>query len=128
MENNLFINRVEINMFRNIWDIENPKQEKNCPIWLPLEAIRGGNCGIAENIQAIRNAATKEERDRLKLNLFVVMWQGIFTRKNNNGCVSLSSLVCIDLDHQTEQDLDHIRNNIIWWPFVLYYFRSPSGD
>ena len=128
MENNLFINRVEINMFRNIWDIENPKQEKNCPIWLPLEAIRGGNCGIAENIQAIRNATTKEERDRLKLNLFVVMWQGIFTRKNNNGCVSLSSLVCIDLDHQTEQDLDHIRNNIIWWPFVLAYFRSPSGN
>ncbi len=128
MENNLFINRVEINMFRNIWDIENPNQEKNCPIWLPLEAIRGGNCGIAENIQAIRNAATKEERDRLKLNLFVVMWQGIFTRKNNNGCVSLSSLICIDLDHQTRQDLDNIRNTISGWPFVLAYFRSPSGD
>ena len=128
MENNLFINRVAINMFRNIWDIENPDHEKNCPIWLPLEAIRNGNCGIGENIQAIRNAATKEERDRLKLSLFVVMWQGVFTRKNNNGCVSLSSLVCIDLDHQTERDLDYIRRTISGWPFVLAFFRSPSGN
>ena len=128
MAKNYFINQVSINMFQNIWDIENPDQEKNCPIWIPLELIKTGTNGVAEMIQAIRTAATKEERDRLKLSLFVVMWQGIFTRKNNNGCVSLSSLVCIDLDHQTEQDLDNIRRTISGWPFVLAFFRSPSGD
>lgn len=56
------------------------------------------------------------------------MWQGIFTQRNNNGCKSLSSLVCIDIDHQTEQDLEHIRQIIKTWPFVLAFFVSPSGD
>ena len=128
MENNLFIEQVSINMFKNIWDIENSDQEKNCPIRFPLEAIQKGTHGIAEKIHAIRTAASKEERDRLKLSLFVVMWQGIFTRKNNNGCVSLSSLVCIDLDHQTEDDMNRIRQALLWWPNVLAFFRSPSGD
>ena len=36
--------------------------------------------------------------------------------------------MCIDLDHQTEQDLDNIRQTIVRWPFVLAFFRSPSGD
>ena len=121
-------NLFKINMFNNIWDIENQDLEKNCSIEIPLLAIKTGTYGIAEKIYAIRNAVSKEERDRLKLSLFVVMWQGIFTRKNNNGCVSLSSLVCIDLDHQTEPDLDNIRRTILWWPFVLAFFRSPSGD
>ena len=127
--NNSFNNqKFEINMFRNIWDIENENQEKNCNVEIPLEAIQTGTHGIAEQINAIRNAASKEERDKLKLSLFVVMWQGVFIRKNNNGCKSLSSLVCIDLDHQTEQDLDNIRQTIVRWPFVLAFFRSPSGD
>lgn len=128
MQNNSFLNHVAINMFQNIWDIENPDQEKNCPIWLPLELIKTGTHGVAEKIQAIRDATTKEERDRLKLSLYVVMWQGIFTRKNNNGCVSLSSLVCIDLDHQTEDDMNRIRKAISEWQFVLAFFKSPSGD
>ena len=121
-------NLFKINMFKNIWDIENQDLEKNCCIEMPLLAIQTGTYGIAEKIYAIRNAVSKEERDRLKLSLFVVMWQGIFTRKNNNGCVSLSSLVCIDIDHQTKQDLDYIRQTISGWPFVLAFFRSPSGD
>lgn len=128
MENNLFIEQVLINMFFNIWDIENQNQEKNCPIRIPLELIKTGAHGVAGKIQAIRNAATKEQRDRLKLSLFTVMWQGIFTRKNNNGCVSLSSLVCIDLDHQAQQDLNIIKQTISSWPCVLAYFMSPSGD
>ena len=121
-------NLFKINMFKNIWDIENQNLEKNCSIEIPLLAIKTGTYGIAEKIYAIRNAVSKDERDRLKLSLFVVMWQGIFTRKNNNGCVSLSSLVCIDIDHQTKQDLDYIRQTISGWPFVLAFFRSPSGD
>ncbi|MBQ2490184.1 MAG: hypothetical protein II539_00680, partial [Muribaculaceae bacterium] len=67
------------------------------------------------SINAIRNAVSKEDRDRLKQKLQVVMWQGIFTQRNNNGCKSLSSLICIDLDHQTRQDLDNIRNTISGW-------------
>ena len=128
MENNLFTDQVLINMFQNIWDIENQNLEKNCPIRIPLELIKTGAHGVAQKIQAIRNAATKEERDRLKLSLYTVMWQGIFTLKNNNGCVSLSSLVCIDLDHQTQQDLNIIKQTISSWPHVLAYFMSPSGD
>ena len=60
--NNSFNNqKFEINMFRNIWDIENENQEKNCNVEIPLEAIQTGTHGIAEQINAIRNAASKEE-------------------------------------------------------------------
>ena len=84
--------------------------------------------GVAAKINAIRNAVTKEQRDELKKHLFVITWQGIFSRKNNNGCESLSSLVCIDIDHQAGLDLNCIKQTISSWPFVLAYFLSPSGD
>ena len=121
-------NQLMVSVFNNIWDTDNENLTKNCDAKIILDIIRTGDYGVAGKINAIRNAVTKEQRDDLKKHLFVITWQGIFSRKNNNGCVSLSSLVCIDIDHQTEQDLEHIKQDISSWPFVLAYFLSPSGD
>ena len=121
-------NQLMVSVFKNIWDIDNGNLTKNCDVKTILDIIRTGDYGVAEKINSIRNAVTKEQRDELKKHLFVITWQGIFSRKNNNGCESLSSLVCIDIDHQTGLDLNCIKQTISSWPFVLAYFLSPSGD
>lgn len=99
-------NQLMVSVFNNIWDTDNENLTKNCDVKTILDIIRTGDYGVAEKINAIRNAVTKEQRDELKKHLFVITWQGIFSHKNNNGCVSLSSLVCIDIDHQSDR---------IWW-------------
>ncbi len=121
-------NQLMVSVFNNIWDTDNENLTKNCDIKTILDIIRTGDYGVAAKINAIRNAVTKEQRDELKKHLFVITWQGIFSRKNNNGCVSLSSLVCIDIDHQTKQELDRIKQTISGWTYVLAFFMSPSGD
>ena len=128
MQNNSLKNQFIVSVFNHIWDTENDDHRKDYDAAFILDIIKTGDHGVAQNINAIRNAVSKEDRDRLKQKLQVVMWQGIFTQRNNNGCKSLSSLVCIDIDHQTEPELEHIRQIIKTWPFVLAFFMSPSGD
>ena len=128
MANYSISNQLTVSVFNNIWDTDNENLTKNCDVKTILDIIRTGDYGIAEKINGIRNAANKEQRDELKKHLFVITWQGVFSRKNNNGCVSLSSLVCIDIDHQTVSDLQHIKQTVSGWPFVLAFFMSPSGD
>ena len=108
-------NQLIVSVFNNIWDTDNENLTKNCDVKTILDIIRTGDYGVAAKINAIRNAVTKEQRDELKKHLFVITWQGIFSRKNNNGCVSLSSLVCIDIDHQTVSDLQHIKQTVSGW-------------
>ena len=116
MANSSSSNQLMVSVFNNIWDTDNENLTKNCDVKTILDIIRTGDYGVAAKINAIRN------------HLFVITWQGIFSRKNNNGCVSLSSLVCIDIDHQAGLDLNCIKQTISSWPFVLAYFLSPSGD
>ena len=121
-------NQLMVSVFNNIWDTDNENLTKICDVKTILDIIRTGDYGVAAKINAIRSALAKEQRDELKKHLFVITWQGIFSRKNNNGCESLSSLVCIDIDHQAGLDLNCIKQTISSWPFVLAYFLSPSGD
>ena len=119
---------ISVSAFNNIWDTDNNDQRKNYDVERLFGIIKTGDCGVAGKIIAVRNAMSKEERDKLKSQLQVVMWQGLFTNRSNNGCISLSGLLCIDIDHQDENTLDGIRQTISGWPYVLSYFRSPSGD
>ena len=128
MQNNSFNNSFQVSTFNNIWDIDNKDLSKNSDVGVILDNIKTGNYGVSEKVKAIRSATTKDEKDKLKGNLKVVMWQGIFTKRSNSDCVSLSSLVCIDIDHRDEQVLDDIKRTISGWSFVWAYFRSPSGD
>ena len=128
MEKTSLKNQFVVGVFNNIWDTNNENLTKKCNADVIMDIIATGDYGIAEKINGIRNAANKEQRDELKKHLFVITWQGVFSHKNNNGCESLSSLVCIDIDHRTKQELDCIKQTISGWPCVLAFFMSPSGD
>lgn len=120
--------KFQVSAFCDVWDVNNNNQNKNYDAEFILDIIRTGNKGVANKINAIRKATTKEERDKLKQRLQTVMWQGIFAERNNNSCLSLSGLVCIDVDHVDEHELDRIKQTLSGWSCVLAFFTSPSGD
>jgi len=78
-------------------------------------------------IEEIRNNPIADKK-ALKHELPVIMWQGVFSYRADKGVQSLSSLMCIDIDHKTEQELSSFRTALINEPWVMAIFRSPSGD
>ena len=128
MDNKYLNYKFQVSAFCDVWDVNNNNQNKNYDAEFILDIIRTGNKGVANKINAIRKATTKEERDKLKQHLQTVMWQGIFAERNNNSCLSLSGLVCIDVDHVDEHELDRIKQTLSGWSCVLAFFMSPSGD
>lgn len=128
MDNKYLNYKFQVSAFCDVWDVNNNNQNKNYDAEFILDIIRTGNKGVANKINAIRKATTKEERDKLKQRLQTVMWQGIFAERNNNSCLSLSGLVCIDVDHVDEHELDRIKQTLSGWSCVLAFFTSPSGD
>lgn len=93
-----------------------------------FESIRlgGANGRIKSIVEDIRqNPVIGKNR---KLELPVIMWQGIFSHRADNGLISLSSLMCIDIDHKAEDELSALRKSLIQEPWIVAIFRSPSGD
>lgn len=89
----------------------------------------GGKDGmIKDKVLRLRQTSEKKDKDAIKRSLPVITWQGIFKKRSNDGLVALSSLVCIDIDHRTQGELDMIARQLATWCFVLAFFRSPSGD
>lgn len=95
-----------------------------------LECIWSGgkDGGIKEKVEKIRKTTDQDTRKELKQNLPIVTWQGIFRHRSNDGLISLSSLICLDIDHRTDDELTAIRNELMTWPYVVACFHSPSGD
>lgn len=91
-----------------------------------LYCIQTGG-SIKPIIEEIRNNPIADKK-ALKRELPVIMWQGVFSYRADKGVQSLSSLMCIDIDHKTEQELSTLRSSLINEPWVLSVFRSPSGD
>lgn len=79
--------------------------------------------GMIEEIRIDPIASKKR-----KLELPVIMWQGAFTYRADNGLRSLSSLMCVDIDHKTEEEIITLRTSLMREPWVMAMFRSPSGD
>lgn len=88
----------------------------------------GGRDGwIAREIEKIRTEPDKARRNALKQqNLPMIMWQGIFHKRSNEGLCQLSSVLCLDFDHCENLEQFKIQLQNIDW--VLAYFLSPSGD
>lgn len=91
-----------------------------------FECIRTGG-SIKNIIYEIRNNPIADKKT-LKRELPVIMWQGVFSHRADKGVQSLTTLMCIDIDHKTEQELSALRTALINEPWVMAVFRSPSGD
>ena len=123
---------IKVRLFENIKDISSNSFNGNNIVRIGdlfyCIGSGGKNGWIKEAVQKIRPLQDKGERNKLKENLPVITWQGIFNSRTDSGIVSLSSLICIDIDHKTDDELTLIKKQLVTWNFVVAFFRSPSGD
>lgn len=101
-------------------------------IGILFETIRvGGKDGnLKRNVEEIRRYPhNKDIRTSLKRNnLPVITWQGVFNPRENKGVQSLSGLMCIDIDHCSDKELELYKPPLISEPWCVAVFLSPSGD
>jgi len=117
------IENVEASFFQRITDPSSPKTRSVMEL---LQEIREGT--YRSEIEAIRNASTKEQRDDLKKKLPLSCWSGTFTSRKATDLVRHSGLICFDFDGIPEEHLAFEREKLESMPFALAVFRSPSGN
>lgn len=99
-------------------------KEVNLLTWLNSEKYR-------HQVDRIRQAASKEERTELKKRLPAITPSGTFTRRNLDGLVKHSGLICLDIDRQDNESLDNfgdIKNILSKIENIAYCGLSVSGN
>ena len=119
---------IEVTYFNNIWDVNNFDYKKCCRISTIISRMKDPNSKIAQKISVVRPITDDKLRKEAKKSLPVIMWQGIFHHRSNNGCVFLTGLMCIDVDHKTDEELKMIKQTVMGWGCTYCCFKSPSGD
>ena len=98
------MSNILITSFYNILDTEDQEGKKRVTIEYVINAIKT-NVKISSMVDAIRSMHDAEQRKLAKRQLPVIMWQGLFSSRCNDGCNELSSLICIDIDHSPKARL-----------------------
>lgn len=81
---------VEVSAWKDYFETEHPRNI-NLLTWLH-------SAKYAQQVEAIRAAATKEERDKLKATLPAITPSGVFSRREEAGLIKHSGLLQIDID------------------------------
>ena len=100
---------IEVTYFNNIWDVNNFDYQKCCRISTIISRMKDPTSKIAQKISVVRPITDDKLRKEAKKSLPVIMWQGIFHHRSNNGCAFLTGLMCIDVDHKTDEELKKIK-------------------
>ena len=128
---------IQVSYFENSYDITGAGIRNTCghmnigTIGSFFDCIRTGgkNGAVRQKIEEIRQTKDEKLRKEKKRRLLpVIMWQGLFSTRENVGLLSLTSLICIDIDHKTTVEREEIMRELKQWGFVVAFFTSPSGD
>ena len=119
---------IEVTYFNNIWDVNNFDYKKCCRISTIISRMKDPTSKIAQKISVVRPITDDKLRKEAKKSLPVIMWQGIFHHRSNNGCAFLTGLMCIDVDHKTDEELKMVKQTVMGWGCTYCCFKSPSGD
>ena len=116
---------TKITVFKDLY------KSKDVPYIISLEKIlnriKTGN--DKELIEKIRNASTKEEKEKLKAKLPAILFQGEFTHRAIIGLVNSSGLMILDFDKiETEFELQGLFLKLIENKYIVSVFQSPSGN
>ena len=122
------MNDIQVTYFDNISDVKNYDYKKSCWISTIISRMKDPNSKIARKISVVRPIKDDQLRKKAKRFLPVIMWQGIFHHRGNNGCTLLTGLMCIDIDHKTGEELKMIKQTVMGWGCTYCCFKSPSGD
>lgn len=78
-------------------------------------------------IQELRDISDKEEQNKLKMNLPVVIFGGTFESRNNKSLKKASGLMVLDFDCESKAESEKIKNRISNDKYIFSYFRSTRG-
>lgn len=117
--------RTKISLFNRITDINHPEEYEIDKV---LDIIKTSSYyHVAEKVDAVRKAKTKEEKEKAKMKLPAVTWNGTFKTKNRNDLIHYSSFTALDFDHIQPEKMDGFGKWLQSFPCVYAYYITPSG-
>lgn len=118
--------KKKVSLFKRITDVRNPIHYDLDEI---LEMIKSGTrFDLKKKVQDVRNAKDKDEKDRMKIRIPVVTWNGTFESKNKNCLKVYSSYTALDFDHIPKDKMQNFIDTLKKSPHVYAGFKTPSGE
>lgn len=117
--------RTKISLFNRITDINHPEEYYIDKV---LDIIKTGSYyHVAGKVDAVRKAKTKEEKEKAKMKLPAVTWNGTFKTKNRSDLIHYSSFTALDFDHIQPEKMDGFGKWLQGFPCIYAYYVTPSG-
>ena len=117
--------RKKISLFGRITDINHPEEYDIDKV---LDIIKTDNYyHVAGKVDAVRKAKTKEEKEKAKMKLPAVTWNGTFKTKNRSDLIHYSSFTALDFDHIQPEKMDEFGKWLQGFPCIYAYYVTPSG-
>ena len=117
--------RTKISLFNRITDINHPEEYDIDKV---LDIIKTGSYyHVTGKVDAVRKAKTKEEKEKAKMRLPAVTWNGTFKTKNRSDLIHYSSFTALDFDHIQPEKMDEFGKWLQGFPCIYAYYVTPSG-
>lgn len=117
--------RTKISLFNRITDINHPEEYEIDKV---LDIIKTSSYyHVAGKVDAVRKAKTKEEKEKAKIKLPAVTWNGTFKTKNRSDLIHYSSFTALDFDHIQPEKMDEFGKWLQGFSCVYAYYITPSG-
>ena len=118
--------RTKISLFNRITDINHPEEYDIDKV---LDIIKTGSYyHVAGKVDAVRKAKTKEEKEKAKMKLPAVTWNGTFKTKNRSDLIHYSSFTALDFDHIQPEKMDEFGKWLQGFPCIYAYYITPSSN
>lgn len=116
----------KVSLFGKITDINHPEEYDIDKV---LEIIQNNTYfHLKEKVDAVRKAGTKEEKEKLKMKLPAITWNGTFKTKNRNDLEVYSSFTALDFDDIEPEKMDEFGKWLQSFSCVYAYFITPKGQ
>lgn len=117
--------RTKISLFNRITDINHPEEYEIDKV---LDIIKTSSYyHVAEKVDAVRKAKKDEDKDKAKMKLPAVTWNGTFKTKNRSDLIHYSSFTALDFDHIQLEKMDEFGKWLQGFSCVYAYYITPSG-
>ena len=116
---------MQVTVFRDLFNAT------DVPYVVPIDKIirRTKEGSSKETIKAIRSSKSDSEKDRLKKKLPAILFSGIFSQRNKDGCTEHSGFMITDFDKfPSTNEYSRMWNLLKKNEHIFFMFRSPSGN
>jgi len=116
---------TKISVFKELSDVDTPFEQTLTDIY---SRIKKGNETLIKKIEKIRSSKNTDEIDRIKKSLVAIMFNGTFSKRNDDYLIEHSGMCVVDFDKYPSKEVmlsefQRLKND----PFTLMLFVSPSG-